>query len=99
MPDDRPLRDKLLAMASQTTSPAEAEVARAILARLHPIPAPRGETPGGLTRAAIFGAPDRTGPAIRAYRVHMPSGWWVTLDEDEVPWAMVGLHHLEVQPA
>lgn len=96
MPDNRPLRAKLEAMANQSISPAEAEIARAILVKLHPVPARGIETRAGLTRAAVLATPDRSGPALRAYRVRMPGGWWALLDEDEVDWALVGRHHLTV---
>jgi hypothetical protein len=81
-------------MANQTTSPAEALVARAILAKLHPVPARGIETRAGLTRDAVLAAPDRSGPPLRAYRVRMPGGTWVLLDEDEVPWDLVRNQHL-----
>ena len=95
MPDNRPLRDKLLLMASQSVSPVEAEIARAILAKLHPIPAGGNESRRGITRAAVLSSPDSSAAPLRAYRVRMPSGWWALLDEDEVPWGMVWSLHLE----
>jgi hypothetical protein len=98
VPDDRSLRVKLEAMASQSISPTEAEIARAILAKLHPVAAPRTESPVGLTRAAVLASPDSLDAPVRAYRVRMPGGWWALLDEDEVPWDTVQALHLKVSP-
>jgi hypothetical protein len=99
MTDNRPLREKLLAMAAQSASPVEAAIARGMLAKLHAVPAVGIESARGLTRADILGAPDRPGPPPLVYRVLMPGGWWALLDEDEVDWGLVQHHHLTIYVA
>ena len=87
MADTRSLVEKLEAMARQTSSPLEAEVARSMLESLAGTRA-RKKTPGVLTREAVFDSSDRDSPA-RGVRVRMPSGYWIHLDEDQVAWGQV----------
>jgi hypothetical protein len=98
MADNRPLREKLLAMAAQTNSPEEAQIASAILLRLSRVSAVGTETPQALTRSAILAAPDSSRPSQRAFRVRMPKGTWLLLDEDQVPWDLVKAQHLTIKP-
>lgn len=82
MPDDRPLREKLLAMANQTASPHEAEIAREALERLDAAAGPR-KTPGVLTRDDILGSPESE-TAGRTLRFYSRSAkMWITVDPDE----------------
>lgn len=81
MPDDRPLREKLLAMANQTVSPHEAEIAREALERLDAAAGPR-KTPGVLTRDDILGSPESETP-VRSIRFYSPSAkTWILIDVD-----------------
>lgn len=91
MPDERSLVQKLRTMADQSASPQEAEVARAMLARLAAT-APRIETRPVLTRESILGASDdfpRTGGSRREVLFQSPSGRWIWCYYDEVPWSVV----------
>lgn len=58
MSDDRTKRQKLEAMAAQSASPAEAEVARELLRRLDG-PVKAGQSGRLLSRDAILASPDR----------------------------------------
>jgi hypothetical protein len=72
--DARTRRAKLKAMAQQSSSPREAEVAARILARL----------PGTISRDEILGTPDERANVgtKRIYDEHLRA--WVVLDADEV---------------
>lgn len=80
MPDDRSLTEKLEAMANQTVSPNEAEVARLMLERLQ-ARAGRAKSTGALSREDILAAPDRDSPAASVRVYHR--GMWYVLDEDD----------------
>jgi hypothetical protein len=75
--DSRSRRAKLAAMAAQSASPREAEIARRLLETTPP-----SRT---LDRDAILGQPnERAG--VRSYRVWEPSrGVWLIVDEDDTP--------------
>lgn len=81
MPDTRSLEEKLQAMADQTISPNEAELAREALARIEANRA-NSETPAERLRRQILGAPDVSdGRSIRFYSASRRQ--WVTLSESE----------------
>ena len=94
MPDSRSLRAKLLAMASQSASPQEAAIARAMLENM---PASAGgiETRRVLTREAILTSPAvaRAGPR-RGVAVRFPTGRWVHMYEDEANWELIESYRL-----
>jgi hypothetical protein len=77
--DTRSRREKLLAMASQTASPHEAEVAQRLLQEM---PAPRT-----LDRSQILGAPT-VRPAVVPTRSYFDQNLRVTvvLDADDPAW-------------
>lgn len=80
MADERSLRQKLQAMADQTASPEEAEVARYLLAKL-------SETGSGrvLTRDEILGAPDRkTQGRTMTFRTSKGTVYTIDMDEYDV---------------
>lgn len=93
MPDARTLRQKLEAMANQTASPQEAEVARAMLANL---PETRGgnETRRVLTREEILAAPSHTPTIRRGIAVRFPTGRWVHMFEDEANWELIEAYQM-----
>lgn len=89
MPDDRTLLEKLQAMADQTASPDEAEIAREMIKRMLGMAdirtmdsvRDRGKV---LSREAILeGTPDREkiGGTVR---MQTKSGTWFTVDVDEM---------------
>ena len=82
MPDDRSRIEKLEAMAAQSASPAEAEVARLLLESLEGYRA-RIESPRALTRADVLARPNRTG---RRLVVWYTDRWGrrVSVDADEL---------------
>lgn len=88
MSDNRTLIAKLAAMAAQTVSPREAEIAQAFLARLKP---------GALTRTAILDAPDRRDISKGEVAIRMPLGYWLLLAEEDVDWEIVKAHNLRVR--
>lgn len=96
MPDDRPLREKLEAMAADRSSPQEADVARVMLENM-PGPQPRIKTRRILTREAVMAAPDRVSSARHEVAVRFPSGRWVQMYEDEANWELIKYFGLEVE--
>lgn len=82
MPDNRPLREKLEAMANQTDSPEEAEIARAIIMNMIGVHEDKKD-PRVLTRDDILGTPDRES-AGKTMRYRTKSGVWYTIDLDEM---------------
>jgi hypothetical protein len=77
MADNRSRRAKLAAMAAQSVSPREAEIARHLLETAIPRTT--------LDRDAILGQPnERAG--VRSYRLWDASrGIWLIVDEDDAP--------------
>lgn len=82
MPDDRPLREKLEAMANQTASPQEAEVARLMLQSIDRSKAPVQST-RILTRADVLAQPSSHRPI--PVTIRMSDGTLLTVDVD-YPW-------------
>lgn len=82
MSDNRSLREKLEAMANQTASPDEAEIARAMLAERF-ASRDNPESPRVLTREQIFAAPDRKTQG-GTMRFRTKGGTWYTIDVDEL---------------
>lgn len=99
MPDDRPLLEKLRAMADQTESPDEAEIAREMIKRMLSMETPEEEYKRRrsvfqsendsrvlnqvLSREDILGTPDR-GHIGGTVRMQTKSGTWFTIDVDEM---------------
>lgn len=93
MGDERSLKEKLLAMANQSASPAEAEVARAMLETLAGAQA-RIESRRLSMREAILASPDRVIGPRRVVEVRFPSGQWVEMFEDEADWELIQTRRL-----
>lgn len=98
MPDERTTIEKLEAMANQTASPEEADVARSMLAAMRSRLAGSGARPKSarvLGREDVMAAPDRDfGGVRRGVRVRFPSGTWMHMYQDEVDWELVETHRM-----